>query len=822
MNLFPKAPLPSNEADRLKALRSYDILESGQEKNLDELAELASYICGTPIGLINFIDEERQHEKSAIGMPRGSRPREDSVCQYTILQDDILEIRNLAKNDIFKFNPLVREDPNFRFYAGMPLSTTEGYHVGALCVIDTKPGKLNAKQKKALRTIAKQVMTQLEMRKLNANLKKEVENLLEERFQETKDRLTSKELEANLLQKSIDKANATIKFDLNGKILSANKLFCKMMEYQPKELIGKDHSLLIPKNELDETHKKYWEKLRQGVYHRGKFIRITKNGNKKWIEANYNPIFDEQGKLVSILNISHDITNEVQYQKDLEKSKLVAEKALEANDKFLSNMSHEIRTPLNAIIGFSDILKNEKLNDTQTDHVNTILQAGKNLLSIVNDILDLSKIESCEFALENSPFSPAHVIKSVDKMLREKAEEKNILLESNIEDNVPKLLSGDEFRLSQIIINLVSNAIKFTSEGFVKISASAELLDEENCTLNIHVQDSGIGIPKHKQKMIYERFTQADTDTTRKYGGTGLGLNIVKLLTKNFNGDLSMKSKVGKGSVFSVSIPFKIEHESQENEQEANQKQDLLTGRILMFEDNFLNQKLGQKILSDLGHELTIVSNGEEGVEWLKHNDADLILMDLQMPKMDGYQATSIIRKDLELDLPIIAMTAHSLGQEKTKCIQHGMSDYLSKPFKLEDLSRKIQTALSGQKKTSLKTKFNTQNNKKIYDLKQLESIASGDKEFMREMLDTFVKVTPEDLAKIQDAIDDKDHESIAKLSHKLKSSYNLINYKNIFLVKKLEEMGKKSEAVETITSVFEKLNSETTGIIQDMNKDLN
>ncbi|NEV94533.1 response regulator [Psychroflexus sp. YR1-1] len=700
MNLFPKAPLPSNEVDRLKALRSYNILESGQEKNLDELAKLASYICGTPIGLINFIDEERQYEKSAVGMPRGSRPREDSVCQYTILQDDILEIQNLAKNDIFKFNPLIREDPNFRFYAGMPLSTAEGYHVGALCVIDTKPGKLNAEQKKALRTIAKQVMTQLEMRKLNTNLKREVEHLLGERFQETKDKLTSKELEANLLQKSIDKANATIKFDLNGKILSANKLFCKMMGYQPKELIGQDHSLLISKDELKETHEKYWEKLRQGVYHRGKFIRITKNGNKKWIEANYNPIFDEQGKLVSILNISHDITNEVQYQKDLEKSKLVAEKALEANDKFLSNMSHEIRTPLNAIIGFSDILKNEKLNDAQTDHVNTILQAGKNLLSIVNDILDLSKIESCEFALENNPFSPAHVIKSVEKMLREKAEEKNILLESNIDKKIPKMLSGDEFRLSQIIINLVSNAIKFTSEGFVKISASAKLLDEENCTLNIRVQDSGIGIPKQKQKMIYERFTQADTDTTRKYGGTGLGLNIVKLLTENFKGDLSIKSKLGEGSLFSVSIPFKIEHELEDDKQEVNQKQEFLAGRILMFEDNLLNQKLGQKILTDLGHELTIVSNGEEGVEWLKHNEADLILMDLQMPKMDGYQATSVIRKDLELDLPIIAMTAHSLGQEKTKCIQHGMSDYLSKPFKPEDLNRKIQAALSGIKKS--------------------------------------------------------------------------------------------------------------------------
>lgn len=824
MNSFPKAPLPTNEAERLKALRSYDIIESGQEKNFDELAELASYICGTPHGLITFIEEERQFEKSYTGMKQveNSRPRSESVCQYTILQNDILEVRNMAESEIFKYNPLVKGDPNLRFYAGMPLSNGDGLNLGALCVIDTKERQLDDEQKNALRIIAKQVMQQLEIRKHNANLKKEVETLLEERIKETKDKLVKKELEANLLQKSLDKANAAIKLDLDGKILSVNKLFCKMMEYQPSELIGQNHSVLFPKTELQETHNKYWEKLMRGVYYRGKFVRITKSGKEKWIDSSYNPIFDEQGNLVSVLNIAHDITNEVQYQKDLEESKKIAERALVAKDNFLSNMSHEIRTPLNAIIGFSDILKKESLSHTQKDHVDTILSAGENLLNIINHILDLSKIESGKFSLENSPFSPAKVLMTVDKMLREKANEKDIKLETHIDDSVPKSVLGDEFRLNQILINLINNAIKFTHKGSVKVFASADVLDKDNCNLKIKVQDTGIGIPKDKQDKIFERFVQADSDTTRKYGGTGLGLNIVKLLVEKFNGELSLESKKGKGSVFSVSIPFQIDHETKNKKQKSIADQNLLQGRILMFEDDLLNQKFGQKILSDLGHDFTIVSNGSEGIEWLKNNETDLILMDLHMPEMDGYQATTVIRKELKLDIPIIALTAQSMGEEKTKCLKNGMDDYLSKPFKLADLSHKIQDVLTKKKSSNSKNdESEKQNSDELYDLKELKHVASGNEEFIEEMTDIFKTKMPEELAKIQKAISDQDFETIHKTSHRLKSGYSLIGYKNVFRLKKMEEMGKNKESVKSIESIFKKLKSETEDIIEKMKKDL-
>lgn len=645
-------------------------------------------------------------------------------------------------------------------------------------------------------------------------------------FIETKKRLTNKEIEANELQRSLDKANATIRFDLDGKILSTNKLFCDLMECEPDDLIKKDYSVLVSNEELDNTYKEYWKELRKGNYQEGKFVTKTKNGKEKWIEAKFFPIFDKEDKLVFILKIANDITKEVQRQKNIEEARLKAEQALVAKDNFLSNMSHEIRTPLNAIIGFSDLLIKEKLNDTQIEHVNIILNAGENLLSIINEILDLSKIESGKFLLEKSPFCPTKVLNAVDKMLRNNATKKGVTLETLIDDSVPDLILGDEFRLSQIVINLVNNAIKFTNEGSVKVFATADLLDKDNCTLKIKVQDTGIGIPEDKQQMIFERFAQANTDTSRKFGGSGLGLNIVKLLVENFKGNLSLESEPGKGSVFSVSIPFKIDHETENVKQEKEEvipDDHFIPGKILLFEDNLLNKKLGERIISDLGYNLTIVSDGVEGLEWLKENKADLILMDLRMPEMDGYEATSIIRKELKLDIPIIAISAHSLNQEKAKCLEYGMNDFISKPFKLDDLSNKIKIALNGSKTLNhIPYKLDEYNSDKLYDLKELELLASGNKEFIKEMSGVFIKETPSELRTIQNSLLNNDHDTIFKVGHKLKSSYDLIGYKNVHLLKNIVEMGKNAESVENISSVFERLKSETSNIIEDLKEEFN
>lgn len=544
---------------------------------------------------------------------------------------------------------------------------------------------------------------------------------------ESDTKLASKELEAYELQNSLDKANAIVKLSCDGQILSVNKLFCDMLEYEPDELLQKDYSFLIPGIEMQKNFKNCLEKSKKGENQKEEFVTRTKGGQEKFIESSLFPVYSKDNKFQFILKIANDITDKIRHQKDLEQRKQEAEKALVAKDNFLCNMSHEIRTPLNAIIGFSDLLRKEDLNASQFEYVDTILRAGESLLYIVNDILDLSKIESGNFSLEKKLFSPEKVLEYVYNMQKDKASKKGVSLEKEINGVLPELVLGDEYRLSQIIINLVNNAIKFTHEGFVKICASAELVANNKSVLSIKVQDSGIGIPEDKQQMIFQRFTQAETDTTRKYGGTGLGLNIVKLLVDNFNGSLKLKSKIGEGSVFSVSIPFELEKKSKENNQSSDSQCRHKQSKILMFEDNPLNQKLVQKIIVELGHELIVVSNGYEGVEWLKNNESvDLILMDLVMPGMDGFEATSIIREKLKINTPIIAMTAHSLSQEKAKCIEFGMNGFLSKPFKLEVLVSKVQTALNNEKQSiSMSDESAEKKPGKLPDLEDLKLLGS-------------------------------------------------------------------------------------------------
>lgn len=822
MNSFQQAQLPFNENDRLKALESYNIIGSGQEKSFDELAELARNICDTPISQITFIDEQQQYKKSSLGTSSFNRRREDSFCQYTILQDDIFQVKDLSINQVFKTNPLVKKAPNFRFYAGVPLRSPEGHNIGTLSVIDTKPNELDNVQKNALRILAKQIITLLEIKKSQSNSQEKVEGLLEKKTDNTNKKLRDTKFEANQLQRCIDDSNPTITISPDGKIFSTNKLFCDMLEYEPDELLNQNYNILAPDFKIKKIISGFQKKSNKRIYQE-ELRTKSKSGKIKWIKSSYNPIFDYEGKLINILNIAHDITNQVRYQKELEEAKLEAEKALVTKDNFLSNMSHEIRTPLNAIIGFSDLLKKEDLNDIQTDHADTISRAGENLLSIINNILNLSKIESGKFILESSPFSPIDVLNTVCQIQREKVLEKNIVLKNEIDNSVPQFLLGDELRFSQIIMNLINNAIKFTQEGFVKVSTSSELLEDNTCILIIKVKDSGIGIPKDKQQMIFERFTQADSTISQNFGGTGLGLNIAKLLIEKFNGELTLESKIGEGSLFTLKMPFKIENKLETAKHDVIKTSEFIHGKILLFEDNLLNQKLVRKIVSDLGHELTIVSNGLEGVKWLKNrNEVDLILMDLRMPEMDGFEATSIIRKELKLNIPIIAMSAHPLSQGKATCLEYGMNDFLSKPFRLDDLSSKIQSALKGKKSdTTLKYGSNEHPSDKLYDLKELELLASDNKEFIKEMIDVFIEETPDELSRIRNGILNNDYEIIYQTSHKLKSSYDVVGYKNITYLKEIEKMSQNKDSTEDINHVFEKLVSETTEIIKGLNEEL-
>lgn len=452
--------------------------------------------------------------------------------------------------------------------------------------------------------------------------------------------------------------------------------------------------------------------------------RIQKrDGTERTIHSTGRLICDENDEPSKMYGIAHDVTemkqaeNEIKKlnaelekrvidrtaqlqaaNKELEKANIIAEQSKTAKQMFLASMSHEIRTPLNSIIGFQQLLKDTPLNDEQQEYVESIDFAGRNLLIIINDILDLSKIESGKFEFDETEINISDITKSVITLVSNRAKEKNIKLFISQDPAIPNDLYGDSARLSQILLNLIGNAVKFTEKGEIKIIT--QLLEEtkDRVLCEFLVEDTGIGIPENKLETIFESFSQASAATSQKYGGTGLGLTISKHLVEMQGGTIDVKSKVGKGSTFSFKLNFKkasshhlIPNIGTPITKLKNEPDKKLS--ILLAEDVQLNQRLVTKIMEKWGHHLDIADNGKIAIEKIKLNDYDLILMDIQMPEMDGYQATTYIRSmadESKQSIPIIALTAHASHAEAEKCLNLGMNAYVAKPFNQQQLQNVI------------------------------------------------------------------------------------------------------------------------------------
>ncbi|HLG03803.1 MAG TPA: response regulator [Bacteroidia bacterium] len=404
---------------------------------------------------------------------------------------------------------------------------------------------------------------------------------------------------------------------------------------------------------------------------------------------------------------------------DLIKAKAKAEEANQLKDAFLANMSHEIRTPMNAIIGFADILRKRKLEENEMSYVETIKSSGNNLLVIINDILDISKIDAGMIVFEEQPLNINLLFHSLNSMLAEKAKEKNLELLFVCDKDIPDILLGDATRLTQIIMNLAGNAIKFTHKGGVEVFANVlkekdALLHvpspgdrpvvaggkygQEKCVVKFSVRDTGIGIAKDKLPYIFDRFRQAESTTTRQYGGTGLGLSIAKTLVELQGGAVFVKSEINVGSVFTFTLPFiKVNVEKVAEEKTDTEKFDLkkLAGlKILLVEDNPINIKFVMALFSENGLTTDVAEDGKQAVEKIKNHSYDILLMDIEMPEMSGYEAATFIRKVLKSNVPIIAMTAHAMAGEREKCLQLGMNDYISKPIDSDRLFEKMYSLM--------------------------------------------------------------------------------------------------------------------------------
>ena len=526
-------------------------------------------------------------------------------------------------------------------------------------------------------------------------------------------------------------------------------------------------------NEITNITAKIYEKRRVDM------VNLSKQSAEMGQKARF---YDISLLILLILSgsiVGYHILRQFKRQRLLIQELDVAQKkalvAAQTKENFLANMSHEIRTPLSGILGFTNLLQKRPLDETSKEFVSSIQRSGENLMAIINDILDLSKIEAGMMRITKCIFSINGLVNSVETFFVERAKEKGLTISSKIDTLIPDTLNGDATRLTQILVNLIGNAIKFTHQGNINIEIYNKQQTESEVVIGFKVSDTGIGIDKEKLIEVFERFNQGEDSTTRNYGGTGLGLSIVKSLIELQNGDIEVISEPGKGTTFHFYIPYTIAKEqlSVVPKVDTDYFKDKTNTplKVLIVDDNAINQSLMKHLLSQWNIDFETANNGLEAVEFLKNNDCDLVLMDIQMPQMDGYVATQTIREELKLNTPIIAMTAHALAGERERCMSRGMNEYISKPIKEEELFKLISNfGLKENEKTETKAE-EIVSKYEFIDLTYLKSISNGDKDFERTVTQQFLDKVPTHLQELKLAYENKDFKLLKLRAHDLKSS---------------------------------------------------
>ncbi len=592
----------------------------------------------------------------------------------------------------------------------------------------------------------------------------------------------------------------------DGKITDINNASVEITKTTRENLIGTDFFEYF--TEPKKAREIYKQVFSEGFV--ADFPLTIRDGKLTEVLFNGSVYKDDSDNVIGVVVVARDITDHKRIENELkdarrfaesaakiaeeakdiaESATKIAEDAVRSKQQFLSNMSHEIRTPMNAIIGFTKVLLKSDLNEKQKEYLNAIKMSGDALTVLINDILDLAKVDAGKMVFEQTPFKIAASISAMIHLFETKIQEKNLQLIKKYDDKIPRVLSGDPVRLHQIILNLVSNAVKFTSEG--KITISARLLNEteEKADIEFSVSDTGIGIPEDRMVHIFENFQQATSETARLYGGTGLGLAISKQLVESQGGTITAKSKLGEGSTFSFILSFQKTNAEVELDKVIN----VLTTKVqnvkvLVVEDIALNQLLMKTLLDDFGFEHDIAENGKIAIEKLQNSSYDIILMDLHMPEMNGFEATEFIRNKMNSHIPIIALTADVTTADLNKCTAVGMNDYISKPLDEKLLYSKISDLLT---KPKLKQDLPLSAGKlKYVDLTLLKKRTKDNPELMTEMIEIYLQQTPPLIKQLKQGLNDKNWGSVYTAAHKLIPSFSIMGIHQDFedAAKKIQE----------------------------------
>ncbi len=545
---------------------------------------------------------------------------------------------------------------------------------------------------------------------------------------------------------------------------------------------------------------------------------VTKEGNLIQCICNIRLLF-HKGKAFAIEGVVRDITQLKQTTKELQKAKEMAEQSLKVKDAFLANMSHEIRTPMNGIISMVDLLAQTNLNREQNDYLETIRKSSDNLLIILNDILDLSKIEAGKMQLYREPVHLPGLIEKVQSLFAQKARNKQVSLNYHIEEDVPEYVSIDSTRLNQVLSNLVSNAVKFTREnGRVDIYvAVAEVTSTKKFPflLKCKVVDTGIGIPEKARKQLFKNFTQVDLSTTKNYGGTGLGLSIARQLTRLMGGDIGVDSQEGIGSAFWFTFKTAAEHPENIQQEPGEDNTEEILSRIadnppsvLLIDDNGVNRKVAGQILGKANCRVTLASSGEEALQKVAEETFDLIFMDIQMPEMDGIETTRYLREKHRHLPPIIAMTAYSMKGDREKFLAAGMDDYLAKPIRPVHILEKIASlylnysaANNDKNVNSNKEQLQVINKKPLNELKKY-----GGDEIVKEALDDFNQDSTQLMEAIETDLKAQNYEQMLKNLHTLKGNAATLGVDRVAELAKTLEQQLKSKDIATINVDIEEL----------------